>query len=184
MDPATPIEDTVGALAELVAEGKIRGYGSRRPVATIRRAHAVHPVTAVQTEYSLWTRDPEAELLPRCRAGHRVRAVLAAGPRVPHRRDPLARRARRRRLPPSNPRFADGALRRTSRSSTSSRRSPRMPAPPPRRSRSRGCLAQGEHIAPIPGTRRLTRVEENIGAVDLVLTPDSWPRWRPRPAGG
>jgi len=68
MDPGTPIEDTAGALAELVAEGKIRGYGlSEASVATIRRAHAVHPVTAVQTEYSLWSRDPETELLPALR---------------------------------------------------------------------------------------------------------------------
>src|SRR5713101_3170400 len=65
VDPKTPIEDTVGALAELVAQGKVRHIGlSEAGTATIRRAHAVHPVTALQTEYSLWTRDPEAELLP------------------------------------------------------------------------------------------------------------------------
>src|SRR5438105_11622915 len=65
VDPKTPIEDTVGALAELVAAGKVRHIGlSEAGAATIRRAHAVHPVTALQTEYSLWTRDPEAELLP------------------------------------------------------------------------------------------------------------------------
>jgi aryl-alcohol dehydrogenase-like predicted oxidoreductase len=65
VDPKTPIEDTVGALAELVAEGKVRHIGlSEAGPATIRRAHAVHPITALQTEYSLWTRDPEAELLP------------------------------------------------------------------------------------------------------------------------
>ncbi|HWW60912.1 MAG TPA: aldo/keto reductase, partial [Thermoanaerobaculia bacterium] len=65
VDPNTPIEDTVGALAELVAEGKVRHIGlSEAGVDTIRRAHAVHPVAALQTEYSLWTRDPEAELLP------------------------------------------------------------------------------------------------------------------------
>jgi diketogulonate reductase-like aldo/keto reductase len=65
VDPKTPIEDTVGALAELVAEGKVRHIGlSEAGPATIRRAHAVHPITALQTEYSLWVRDPEAELLP------------------------------------------------------------------------------------------------------------------------
>ncbi len=64
IDPKVPIEDTVGAFAELVPAGKLRGYGlSEASVDTIRRAHAVHPITAVQTEYSLWTRDPEAELL-------------------------------------------------------------------------------------------------------------------------
>src|SRR5580765_809085 len=68
VDPKTPIEDTVGALAELVAEGKVRHIGlSEAGPATIRRAHAVHPVAALQTEYSLWTRDPEAELLPTLR---------------------------------------------------------------------------------------------------------------------
>jgi aryl-alcohol dehydrogenase-like predicted oxidoreductase len=65
VDPNTPIEDTVGALAELVAEGKVRHIGlSEAGPATIRRAHAIHPITAVQTEYSLWTRDPEAQVLP------------------------------------------------------------------------------------------------------------------------
>src|SRR4051812_3873847 len=65
MDPGTPIEETVGTLAELIAEGKIRHYGlSEAAPDTIRRAHAVHPVTALQTEYSLWSREPEAELLP------------------------------------------------------------------------------------------------------------------------
>jgi aryl-alcohol dehydrogenase-like predicted oxidoreductase len=65
VDPHTPIEDTVGALAELVAEGKVRHIGlSEAGVATIRRAHAVHPITALQSEYSLWTRDPEPEVLP------------------------------------------------------------------------------------------------------------------------
>src|SRR5438270_8972604 len=68
VDPNTPIEDTVGALAELVAEGKVLHIGlSEAGPATIRRAHAVHPITALQTEYSLWTRDPEAEILPTCR---------------------------------------------------------------------------------------------------------------------
>ncbi|WP_239133939.1 aldo/keto reductase [Rugosimonospora africana] len=65
VDPATPIEETIGALADLVAEGKIRHIGlSEAGTATIRRAHAVHPITALQSEYSLWTRDPEAEVLP------------------------------------------------------------------------------------------------------------------------
>src|SRR5690349_5414801 len=68
VDPGTPIEDTVGALAELVGEGKIRHIGlSEASADTIRRANAVHPITAVQSEYSLWTRDPEAEVLPTCR---------------------------------------------------------------------------------------------------------------------
>jgi aryl-alcohol dehydrogenase-like predicted oxidoreductase len=98
VDPDTPIEDTVGTLADLVAEGKVLHIGlSEAGPETIRRAHAVHPIAALQTEYSLWTRDPEAELLPLLRElGDRVRALFAARARVPHRHDPLSRPARRR----------------------------------------------------------------------------------------
>ena len=88
VDPNTPIEDTVGALARLVAEGKVRYLGlSEAGPATIRRAHAVHPIAALQTEYSLWTRDPEAELLPLLRElGHRLRSLFASRPWLPDRR--------------------------------------------------------------------------------------------------
>ena len=105
VDPNTPIEETVGALAELVADGKVRHIGlSEAGPTTIRRAHAVHPITALQSEYSLWTRDPEDDVLPVLRElGHRVRALLAARPWLPHRRDPLDRRPRRRRLAPHQP---------------------------------------------------------------------------------
>ena len=91
VDPKTPIEDTVGALAELVAEGKVRHIGlSEAGPATIRRAHAVHPVTALQTEYLLWTRDPEAELLPLLRElGIGFVPYLAARPWLPDGRDAL-----------------------------------------------------------------------------------------------
>ena len=138
-----PIEDTVGALAELVAEGKIRHIGlSEAGPDTIRRAHAVHPVTALQSEYSLWTRDPEARgAAGAARAGHRLRALLPARPRLPHR----ARSAppttsttttsaqdqpalHRRELP------AQPAHRRRGR-----RPSPPRPAPPRRRSPWPGC---------------------------------------------
>src|SRR6059058_5478546 len=100
VDPRTPIEDTVGALAELVAEGKVLHIGlSEAGPATIRRAHAVHPIAALQTEYSLWTRDPETKLLPLLpELWHRLRRLLAARARLPHRDDPLPRAARRRRL--------------------------------------------------------------------------------------
>ena len=98
VDPNTPIEDTVGAVAELVAEGKVRHIGlSEAGVDTIRRAHAVHPITALQSEYSLWTRDPEPEVLPLLRElGHRLRAVLAARQGLPHRHHPLDGPVRRR----------------------------------------------------------------------------------------
>ena len=101
VDPDTPIEETVGALAELVAEGKVRHFGlSEAAPETIRRAHAVHPITALQTEYSLWTRDPEAEILPLLRElgiGFVPYSPLGRGFLTGT--HPLARRARRRRLP-------------------------------------------------------------------------------------
>ena len=100
VDPNTPIEDTVGALADLVSEGKVGHIGlSEAGVDTIRRAHTVHPITALQTEYSLWTRDVEAEAAAAAtRTGCGLRALLAAGPRLPHRPNPLHRRYFRRRL--------------------------------------------------------------------------------------
>ena len=100
VDPNTPIEETVGALGELVAEGKIRHIGlSEAGPDTIRRAHAVHPITALQTEYSLWTRDPEARTLPVLRAaGHRPRRLLTLGSRAPDRDGALHRRLCRHRL--------------------------------------------------------------------------------------
>ncbi len=174
MDPATPIEETVGALAELVTEGKIRGYGlSEASVATIRRAHAVHPVTAVQTEYSLWTRDPEAELLP-------TLDELGIG-FVPY--SPLGRgflTGTIRSLDvlddddfrKSNPRFAEGALQANLAIVDQVELIARDAGATPAQVALAWLLAQGEHIAPIPGTRKLSRVEENIGAVDLALTAD------------
>ena len=91
VDPNTPIEDTIGAVAELVAEGKVRHIGlSEAGVNTIRRANAVHPITALQSEYSLWTRDPEDGVLQTTAGtGHRVRALLAARTRLPDRPDSL-----------------------------------------------------------------------------------------------
>ena len=98
----TPIEETVGAMAELVAAGKVRHLGlSEAAPETIRRAHAVHPITALQTEYSLWTRDPEDEILAdRARARHRLRRLQPARPRLPRPGSvQVARRPRRGRLP-------------------------------------------------------------------------------------
>ena len=102
VDPDTPIEETVGAMAELVAQGKVRYLGlSEAAPATIRRAHAVHPISALQTEYSVWSRDPEREILPdAARARHRLRPLQPARTRLPHRHPALARRPRRGRLPP------------------------------------------------------------------------------------
>ena len=143
VDPDTPIEDTIGALAELVQQGKVRHVGlSEAWIDTIRRAHAVHPVTALQSEYSLWTRDQE-QMLPRAaRAGHRPGGVLAARARVPH---------RRLRIPPTSSASTTTTSARTTRASpartsgatcaspTRCRRSPTRSAPPRPRSPWPGC---------------------------------------------
>ena len=102
VDPDVPIEETVGAMAELVDAGKVRFLGlSEAAPETIRRAHAVHPISALQTEYSLWSRDIEEEILPtRARARHRARRLQPARPRLPHRPDHEPDDLRRRRLPP------------------------------------------------------------------------------------
>ena len=142
VDPNTPIEDTVGALAELVAEGKVLHIGlSEAGPETIRRAHAVHPIAALQTEYSLWTRDPGGRAAAAAaRAGHRLRALLAARARLPHRdasapprSSPTTTGARPTRASPR------ATSRRTSASSTRSR--PSLPRSTPHRRRSRwpGC---------------------------------------------
>ncbi|MGN6501588.1 MAG: aldo/keto reductase, partial [Pseudolysinimonas sp.] len=171
MDPATPIEDTVGALADLIAEGKIRHYGlSEAAPATIRRAHAVHPVTAIQTEYSLWTRDPEAELLPLLRElgiGFVPYSPLGRGFLTGAIRstDDLADDDFRK----SNPRFANldanlaivEAVEKIA-SETGATSAQVALA---------WILAQGDGIAPIPGTKRVSRLEENAGADAVVLTP-------------
>ncbi len=173
MDPAVPIEETVGALAELIAEGKIRGYGlSEASFATIRRAHAVHPVTAVQTEYSLWTRDPETELLPALRElgiGFVPYSPLGRGFLTGAIRsvDTLDEKDFRR----SNPRFADGALDANLAIVEVIERVAAEAGATPAQVALAWLLAQWEGIAPIPGTRRLERLEENIGADALVLTP-------------
>ncbi|MDT3315284.1 aldo/keto reductase [Microbacterium sp. KSW4-11] len=174
MDPSVPIEDTVGVLADLVREGKIGGYGlSEASVATIRRAHAVHPMTAVQTEYSLWTRDPEAELLPALRE-------LGIGfvPYSPLGRGFLTGRIRSvdqldeddfRR---NNPRFEDEALAANLRIVDVIEGVAGEVDATPAQVALAWLLAQGEDIVPIPGTRKLERVDENIGATELALTDD------------
>ena len=179
VDPKTPIEDTVGALAELVAEGKIRHIGlSEAGADTIRRAHAVHPITALQSEYSLWTRDPEPKVLPVLRElGIGFVAYSPLGPRLPHRHDPLDRRVRRHRLR-ARPTRASPARTSTTTcaSSTRSRRSPPRSARRPAQVALAWLLAQGDDIAPIPGTKRVARVEENVAADAVELTAEQLAR--------
>src|SRR5215203_4427641 len=172
VDPNTPIEDTVGALAELVAEGKIRHIGlSGAGPATIRRAHVVHPIAALQTEYSLWTRDVEAELLPLLRElgiGFVPYSPLGHGFLTGQIRTPAD-------IPDDdwrkdNPRFLGENFQRNLGIVDEVRSVAAEVGATPAQIALAWLLAQGDDIAPIPGTRRVNRVEENTAADGLELT--------------
>ena len=174
VDPGTPIEDTVGALADLVTQGKVRYIGlSEAGPATIRRAHAVHPVAAVQSEYSLWTRDPEAEVLPVLRElgiGLVPYSPLGHGFLTGNIRslDGLDADDWRR----TNPRFTGGNLERNLRIVDEVRAVATEAGATPAQVALAWLLAHGADINPIPGTRRVERLEENIAADRIRLTPD------------
>ena len=176
VDPSTPIEETVGALAELVAAGKVRQIGlSEAAPATIRRAHAVHPVTAVQSEYSLWTRDPEAEVLPVLRElgiGFVPYSPLGRGFLTGEIRstDQLAADDFRR----NNPRFQN--LEHNLRIADEVQAVAEEVGATAAQVAIAWLLAQGDDIAPIPGTKRVARIEENAGADALVLSADQLDR--------
>jgi aryl-alcohol dehydrogenase-like predicted oxidoreductase len=174
VDPDTPIEETVGAMAELVTQGKVRYLGlSEAAPATIRRAHVVHPISALQTEYSVWSRDPEVEILPTLRE-------LGIG-FVPY--SPLGRG------------FLTGTMRSVDQLDENDFRrfQPRFQGDNLANNiaiveaidtlaSTKGCTAaqvalafvhaQGRDVAPIPGTKRRTYLEDNIGALDVELTAD------------
>jgi aryl-alcohol dehydrogenase-like predicted oxidoreductase len=172
VDPKTPIEETVGAMAALVEEGKVRHLGlSEAGAATIRRAHAVHPIAALQTEYSLWSRDPEDEILPTCRE-------LGIGfvPYSPLGRGFLTGQIKRfedlaaddfRRM---NPRFQgenfEKNLELVRRVESLARAKGYLPS----QLALAWVLAQGDDMVPIPGTTRRKHLEENVGALDLSLS--------------
>ena len=173
VDPDTPIEDTVGTLSQLVDEGKVRHIGlSEAWVDTIRRAHAVHPVTALQSEYSLWTRDPHDEVLP-------VLSELGIGfvPYSPLGRgfltgafrsiDDLGPDDRRR----ANPRFADGNFERNLAIADEVQAIAAEVGATSAQVALAWLLAQGDSVVPIPGTRRVVRVEENVAADGIRLDP-------------
>jgi aryl-alcohol dehydrogenase-like predicted oxidoreductase len=171
MDPGVPIEETVGALSELIAEGKIGHYGlSEAAPETIRRANAVHPVTAVQTEYSLWSRDPEAEVLPVVRElgiGFVPYSPLGRGFLTGAIRslDQLDEDDFRR----GNPRFAGENLAANIRIVEQVDAVARDLGATPAQVALAWLLAQGEDIAPIPGTKQVGRLEENVAAGALEL---------------
>src|SRR6266516_7212098 len=174
VDPNTPIEDTVGALAELVAEGKVLHIGlSEAAPATIRRAHALHPIAALQTEYSLWTRDPEAELLPLLRElgiGFVPYSPLGHGFLTGEIRSPeqLSDDDWRK----TNPRFTGENFQRNLRIVDEVRAVAREVGATPAQIALAWLLAQGDDIAPIPGTKRVSRVEENTAADAIELSAE------------
>ncbi|MGW7570650.1 aldo/keto reductase [Streptomyces tendae] len=173
VDPSTPIEETVGALSELVEAGKVLHIGlSEAAAATVRRAHAVHPVAAVQSEYSLWTRDPEAEVLPTLRElgiGLVPYAPLGHGFLTGDIRtlDGLDAADWRR----SNPRFTGDNLTRNLRIVDQVREVADEVGATPAQVALAWLLAQGDGIAPIPGTTRIDRLKENSAADGIRLTP-------------
>jgi aryl-alcohol dehydrogenase-like predicted oxidoreductase len=178
VDPNTPIEETVGAMGELVTEGKVRHLGlSEAAPDTIRKAHATHPITALQTEYSLWTRDPEAEILPTIRElgigfvpySPLGRGFLSGRFKSP---DELEENDFRRH----GPRFTGDAL----------QQNLQLVAKVEEIASEKGCtpgqlalawvLAQGDDVVPIPGTKRRTYLEENLAAADVSLSSDDLKR--------
>jgi aryl-alcohol dehydrogenase-like predicted oxidoreductase len=174
VDPNTPIEDTVGALAELVVEGKILYIGlSEAGPDTIRRAHAVHPISALQTEYSLWTRDPEAELLPLLRGlgiGFVPYSPLGHGFLTGQIRtvDDFADDDWRK----DNPRFLGENFQRNLGIVDEVEAVAAEAGATPAQIALAWLLEQGGDIAPIPGTKRVARVEENTAAAGIELTAD------------
>ena len=174
MDKTVPIEDTVGAMKRLVEQGKVRWLQlSEAGAQTIRRGHKVHPITAVETEYSLWSRDVEKDILPACRElgiGFKAYAPLGRGFLTATMKtlDALLPKDRRR----EHPRFSADNIGRNA----------ELLAPIERIATTKKCtpaqvaiawvLAQGNDIVPIPGTKRRTYLEQNCAAVAVKLTPE------------
>ncbi|WP_328312634.1 aldo/keto reductase [Streptomyces sp. NBC_00442] len=173
LDPDVPVEETVGALADLVREGKVGHIGlSETGVATVRRAHAVHPLTAVQTEYSLWTRDPQDELLPVLRElgiGLVAYSPLGRGFLTGTIRSTDQLDADDFRM--TTPRFAAGNFERNLRLVEEVSAVAEQVGATPAQTALAWLLAQGDDIVPIPGTRRVARIEENAAADAVVLGP-------------
>jgi aryl-alcohol dehydrogenase-like predicted oxidoreductase len=174
VDPETPIEDTVGAMAELVRQGKVRHLGlSEAAPATIRRACAVHPIAALQTEYSLWTRDPEDEVLPTCRElgvgfvaySPLGRGIFGGTIKSP---DALAEGDYRR----SSPRFVGENLAHNLSLVAQVEKIAAEKKCRPAQLALAWLLARGPDIFPIPGTKRVDRLEENAGALGVQLAPE------------
>jgi aryl-alcohol dehydrogenase-like predicted oxidoreductase len=178
VDPATPIEETVGALSDLVNEGKVRHIGlSEAAPDTIRRAHAVHPVTAVQSEYSLWTRDPEQGVLPLVRElgiGFVAYSPLGRGFLTGQIRSMSQLGADDFRS--ENPRFAKGNFEQNLRIVDAVEAVANEAGATPAQVALAWLLAQGDDIVPIPGTKHVARLEENAAADAIKLTTEQLAR--------
>jgi aryl-alcohol dehydrogenase-like predicted oxidoreductase len=178
VDPNVPIEETVGAMAELVSEGKVLHIGlSEAAGETIRRAHAVHPITAVQTEYSLWTRDPEADVLPTCRElgiGYVSYSPLGRGFLSGRFTSPDELDADDFRR--SGPRFTGANLEANLKLAAKVAAIAEAKGVTPAQLALAWVLAQGDDVVPIPGTKRRTYLEQNAAAVDVELTADDLAR--------
>jgi aryl-alcohol dehydrogenase-like predicted oxidoreductase len=174
IDPDVPIEETVGAMADLVQAGKVRYLGlSEASAETIRRAHATHPITAVQSEYSLWTRDPEDNVLAALRElgiGLVAYSPLGRGFLTGQIRslDDLAEDDWRR----SNPRFQEAALRENLQLAERVTELAEQRGVTPAQLAVAWVLAKGDDIVPIPGTKSPRRLEENAAAVDVTLSAE------------
>jgi aryl-alcohol dehydrogenase-like predicted oxidoreductase len=174
VDQNTPIEETVGEMVKLKEEGKIRHLGlSEASTATIRRAHAVHPITALQTEYSLWTRDVETEILPACRElGIGFVAYSPLG------RGFLADRFGPQMVVPegdfrrNHPRFQPENLKKNLHLLEIVKEFAKKKRCTPAQLTLAWCLARGNDIVPIPGTKRVSYLVENVAALDVTLAPE------------
>ena len=178
VDPQTPIEETVGAMAELVEQGKVRYLGlSEAAPDTLRSAYAVHPISALQTEYSLWSRDPEDEILPACRElgigfvpySPLGRGFLTGAIKSP---DDLDSDDYRR----FSPRFQGENFQRNLDLVDRISELAADKGVTPAQLALAWVLQQDEHIVPIPGTKRRERLEENVGAVEVQLSADELQR--------
>jgi aryl-alcohol dehydrogenase-like predicted oxidoreductase len=174
VDPRVPIEDTVGAMARLVQEGKVRYLGlSEAAPATLRRACKIHPILALQTEYSLWSRDPETEILPTCRelkVGFVAYSPLGRGF--------LAGRFKKQEDIPEgdwrrfHPRFTGENFQHNLHLADAVRRLADEKGITPAQAALAWVLAQGEDIIPIPGTKHIRYLEDDLGAIEVTFTAD------------
>jgi aryl-alcohol dehydrogenase-like predicted oxidoreductase len=172
VDPDVPVEESVGAMAELVAAGKVRAIGlSEVSEATLRRAHAVHPIAALQSEYSLWTREPEATVMPACRE-----LGIAFVPFSPLGRGFLTGAVTgREALAPndwraSNPRFTEDSIARNLALLKPLEEVAQAHGAKPAQIALAWVLSRDQGIIPIPGMKRRTHLDENVAAVDIELS--------------